>query len=523
MASPPFRIVSRLVERVRRRRRPDVQIALGYQDWIAREGSGPAVLHGPVISVIMPVYETPEAVLRAAIGSVTKQSFPCWELCIADDGSASPHVAEVLAEQARLDGRIRLVQLPGNAGIAAATNAALALAAGAFVALLDHDDELAPGALARVAAELAAYPDADIVFSDEDQLVDGIRRQPYFKPGWNPDLMLSQNLISHLGVYRRSLVERIGGMRAGFDGSQDYDFALRAAFATDSSRIRHVPEILYHWRQHQQSFSAQRLSACQAAARKALAECMAGTAEVTVNAELPQWSRIVYPVPEPLKLVSIIVPEGGEAPADPAYRVVEILHDATSAQGAVLVFLAAGLVSSSGAWLHELVGQALRPDIGCVGGRLDRPDGRIFQAGYTLHPERVAQSLRPGSDHHDPGYFGHFLLARSISAVSLDCLAVRRDVFIQAGGWNAEAGAYADVDLCLRVAETGLRCVWTPHARLRYRTLPGEKPDPDGARFMRSRWGQMLVNDPYSNPNLMIRNNNLALAENTSRPAEKAL
>ncbi len=506
MSSPLFRFG----ERLRRRLRPEVRISRGYAAWLSREDRSPGPAHGPRISVLLPVHDTDEIFLREAIGSVLAQTYEDWELCIADDDSQAPHVAAVLADMASWDGRVRLHRLPVNAGIAAATNAAFALATGDYIALLDHDDVLAPHALSQIAATLAEHPDAAIVFSDEDQLVEGRRCRPYFKPGWNPDLMLSQNLVSHLGVYSKKLLDRIGGMRAGFDGSQDYDLALRATEAVPPAQIRHIPKVLYHWRQHPHSFSAQREDACRQAARRALADRIGDQAQVRANPDIPQWSCVVYAMPEPPPLVSMILPQGTPPFSD--YTDQEHVTDIARAQGGVLLFLAPGLQPMRRDWLHELVRQASRPDIGAAGPRIDGPNGRIREAGLSLDPDEITQSLAPGSDHGDPGYLGHFLLTRNVSALSGACLAIRRDVFDAAGGWDAAAKSYWHVDLCLRLSRQNLRCIWTPHARLRTRTLSAVGPDPDGARFMRARWGKTLAADPYKNPNLVIRHKTLFVA-----------
>ncbi len=463
----------------------------------------------------MPVFDTPPDLLAQAIASVRRQTYRCWELCIADDASPAPH-GQALRAQAAEDRRIRTTRLPANAGIAAATNAALAMAQGAFVALLDHDDELAPHALARVAAEIAAFPDAELIFSDEDKRVGGRRCAPYFKPGWNADLMLGQNLVSHLGVYRRARLLDLGGLRAGFEGSQDYDLALRVADACGPSRIRHIPEILYHWRQLPGSFSATRAEPARQAARQAIAERQDETASVQPDPVLPQWNRVVHGLPDPPPLVSIIA--GGEGPVatDPSYDAVEVLRGdparaAAAARGEVLLLLSPGLRPAGAGWLREMVSQAWRPGVGAVGGRLDRPDGRILQSGLVLDPARIATTLRPRSDLDDPGYVGNFRLARTVSAVSRDCLAIRRALYLSAGGLDPRCGPYADVDLCLRLAVGGLRCVWTPYARLGYIVTHPVRADRHAARLMRARWGNVLARDPYLNPNLVVRHGNLAL------------
>ncbi len=203
----------------------------------------------PLISIVVPVYNTEEKYLREMIESVSQQLYPNWELCIADDASTKPHVREVLEQYGLEDPRIKVVYRQDNGHISAASNSALEIATGEFVALLDHDDVLAPHALYMVAHAINEHPDADVLFSDEDKLDDaGCRCDPYFKPDWNAELFYCQNFVNHLGVYRTSLLRAIGGFRAGFEGSQDYDLTLRATAAT-SGPIVHIPHVLYHWRQ----------------------------------------------------------------------------------------------------------------------------------------------------------------------------------------------------------------------------------------------------------------------------------
>jgi len=503
-----------LRRRLAARHRPEAVINRAYAAWVRGEPRGPTASDGPCISVLLPVYNPPAPFLRAAILSASRQTYKNWEVCIVDDASPSPSIAILIADFAVQDGRIRHVRLPENNGVAAATNAALAMARGEFVALLDHDDELPPHALARIAAELAAHPDADIVFSDEDKLIHGRRRAPYFKPGWNPDLLLAQNLVSHLGVYRRTVLEELGGLRADFTGSQDYDLALRATAGRPAGRIRHIPEVLYHWRQHEQSISSRRAPQCEAAARGALAARLAGSARVEANPDVPQWARVVYQVPDHPPLVTLVLPPGAPPPAQAGYDRIETCGgDLSKATGDVLVFLGRIMQPVRPGWLRELVSQALRPEIGCAGARLEGPDGRIVQAGLTLHPSQIVQTLSPPSDPADPGYLGQFVLSRTVSAVAQTGMAIRRATFNELGGFDSRAGAYADVDLCLRLAERGLRCVWAPHARLRYTVLPRRRADPAGMRYMRERWGAALARDPYANPNLVIRDGTLALAK----------
>ncbi len=500
-------IVGTWRKRQKRRLRPDVQVTRGYAKFLRNEPRGPLAIEGPRISVILPVYDTPPAFLRAAINAVKNQTYRNWELCIADDASPTPYLAHLVADLAGTERRIKRLRLAKNQGIAIATNEALTLATGDYVTFLDHDDVLPPYALARVAAELTAFPDTDLLFTDEDQLVNGKRAHPYFKPGWNPDLFHAHNLVSHLGVYRHSIVKQLGGMRREFAGSQDYDLALRVAAATTADRIRHIPEILYHWRQHASSFSSRRAIQCHNAARAAVAAAVATQAIAESNPDLPQYIRVIYPLPRPPPQISLIMPQGA-APypgADPWHG------NPAEAPGEILIFLPAGTTPARPGWLAELVGHALRPDIGCAGPLLLRPDGAVAHSGYVLDPNLVAQTLSPGSDPEDPGYFGHFWLCRTVSAVAREGLTIRRGLFTELGGFDPRAGAHADIDLCLRAAERGLRTVFAPYARLTCTTSVQLPVDQPGRAYMRQRWLPNLSHDPYLNPNLMLRDGNLSI------------
>ena len=208
-----------------------------------------AMPHRPKLSIVMPTYNTPIKWLKRAIESVEEQLYPDWEFCIADDCSPDPEVAEVLKKAAARNPKIKFVVRETNGHISRASNSALELATGEFIVLLDHDDELPDHALYMVAEEINRYPDADIIYSDEDKIDEqGQRSSPYFKCQYNPDLFLGQNMISHLGVYRTELIRKIGGFRPEFDGSQDYDLALRAIDNSSPEKVRHIPHVLYHWR-----------------------------------------------------------------------------------------------------------------------------------------------------------------------------------------------------------------------------------------------------------------------------------
>ncbi len=284
----------------------------------------------PLISVLMPVFDPSPEHLQAAIHSVRDQYYPWWELCIGDDASTKPVVAEILRREAAGDHRIKLVRRERNGHISAASNSALRLATGPFIALLDHDDVLPPHALYEVAVRIAAQPDVNILYSDEDRVDnEGRRSHPYFKPDWNPDLIRGQNLISHLGVYRRTLVEHVGGFRTGFEGSQDHDLALRIVAETRPEHIAHIPKILYHWRQgaSDQTFSEAAYERCIVNSRRAVHEFVTQDqpeAKVAPAPVVPSWTRVIYSVPQPAPLVSVVM-SGNTATDDVLFGCIDRL------------------------------------------------------------------------------------------------------------------------------------------------------------------------------------------------------
>ena len=522
----------------------------------------------PLISVVMPVYETPEWALREAIDSVRDQLYQNWELCIADDASKSPHVFEVLRQAAAQDARIKWIRRETNGHISAASNSALSLAAGEFVALMDHDDLLPQHALYEVVVALNKDRMLDIIYSDEDQIDrKGRRSQPYFKTDWNIDLLLGHNMISHLGVYRRTLLERIGGFREGFEGSQDYDLALRSADATVPHRICHIPSVLYHWRRDYgaASFSEQRLTECSDAALRAISDHLNRRHEkgdVISHPALPQWSRVIRPVPRPAPLVSLIVPTrdrvdllgmciAGLLERTDYPRIEILIVDHTSELSETFAFFEKLLLDSrvrvlpfNGAfnysainnmavaeakgsivglinndvdvinsdWLSEMVSLAIMNDVGAVGAKLIYPNDRVQHGGIVLGVGGVANHFNYSLPRWATGYFGRNLLTSSVSAVTGACLAVRKSVFEEVGGLNEEdlAVAFNDVDFCLKLRRKGYRNIWTPHAELYHHESASRGTDDtpeQSARFKReseymlATWGPELEHDPFYNDN----------------------
>ncbi len=476
----------------------------------------------PLISVVMPVYNTPEALLAKAIESVLGQLYPRWELCIADDASTEPHVRAVLERFAAKDARIRVSYRPSNGHICEATNTALGMATGDFTALFDHDDVLAPTALYEVAAEIESHPDAQLIYTDEDKIdMEDRRFDPYFKPDWNPDLNYGQNYTSHLSVYRTELIRAVGGFRKGFEGSQDWDLVLRCIERIPASAIRHIPKLLYHWRAAPGSTALQlaEKSYPVEAARMALEDHfsrMGGKVELAPVAG-DHW-RVRFPVPSPAPLVSLIIPtrnavkllrqavksvlENTDYPNfeilivdnasddpgtvayfgelarrnDPRVRVLPYPEPfnysainnfaVRESQGEIVGLLNNDVEAINRDWLSEMVSQASRPGIGAVGAMLYYPLNTVQHAGVILGLGGVAGHPFKEFPRGDQGQKNRLRLVQNYSAVTAACLVIRKDRFTEVGGLNERdlPVAFNDVDLCCKLIRAGYRNLWTPHA-----------------------------------------------------------
>jgi hypothetical protein len=282
----------------------------------------------PVVSVIMPIGTTSEAALRESFNSVTTQLYPYWELCIAVDAVTQPFLSRVCGDSIAQDQRTKVTQSNDAEGVASAITAALSLATGEFVAFLKAGDILPEHALYQVAFELGRNERTDIVYTDHDQIApDGKRSSPWFKAGWDPDPLLAQDYISNLVVYRRTLVEEIGSLRPGFEGAEFHDLALRAAAGTTSDRIRHVPAILYHRRDENKAIhSESALPALRAlaASHRAVRDHLdsRGDTEALLRPvpQIPSAIRVIWPLPSPEPLVSVIIPTHDRAKSAGAKR-----------------------------------------------------------------------------------------------------------------------------------------------------------------------------------------------------------
>jgi len=529
----------------------------------------------PVISVIMPVFNPPEGFLREAIESVLDQVYPYWELCIADDCSTNSYVRPILEEYARKDARIKVLWRKENGHISVASNSALEIATGEFVALLDHDDLLSQDALYEVALLLNRYLHADIIYSDEDKIQDdGKLKDPFFKPDWCPDSFLSRMYTAHLGTYRRSLVSEIGGFRVGYEGSQDYDLVLRLTEKTDN--IFHIPKILYHWRSHAASTASNLDSKSYAtdAAQKALLDALHRRGESSARViPVPCGHHLVrYEIKE-FKKVSIIIPTKNlgnildnclqsvfTKTQYPNYEVVLIDNGSTEAktqeviqnwqtrepdrfsselldipfnfskinnyavercQGEYLLFLNNDTEVVTPDWLEAMVEQAQRACIGAVGAMLLYPDNTVQHAGVIGGIGGVAGHSHKYYTRDSPGYFGQIQTINNYSAVTAACLMCRRNVFEEVGGFEEELTiAFNDIDFCFKIVEKGYRNIYLPHVVLYHYesksrgyedTVEKQTRFSKEIKYMQSKWQKIIQYDPCYSLNLTNKTEDFSL------------
>lgn len=560
----------------------------GYDEWVRRydtinaqdqpllERRVQRLASTPLVSVLVPVYDTPEPWLRRCLDSVLVQAYPHWELCIADDASRSERVREILREYEGRDARVRVAYRASNGHISEASNTALAMARGEYIGLLDHDDELRPHALLEMVEAINARPALEFIYSDEDKIDEqGRRFQPNFKPDWNPDLLLSQNYICHFTVMRTALARAMGGFRKGFEGSQDHDLFLRCTRGLSADRIYHVAKILYHWRAVAGSTALERAAkdyASTAGARAVAAYVHRVAPGATVD-ELPHGHyRVRWPLPHPAPKVSIIVPTRDRVELLRAciesvtgltsytnYEIVVVNNRSTDSEaldylaalrkierirvldydapfnysainnwaasccdGELICLLNNDIEVFSGDWLEEMAAQAMRPEVGAVGAMLYYPDNTIQHAGVILGLGGIANHAYVGRPAGDPGYCARAWAAQNLSAVTAACLVVRREVFDAVSGLDERLQvAFNDIDFCLRVREAGYRNLWTPFARLNHHESASRGSDADPVKrerflgevqVMEERWGALLEADPAYNPNLSLDGTGFELA-----------
>jgi O-antigen biosynthesis protein len=516
-------------------------------------------------SILTPVFDTPADVLAAMLKSVRAQRFGDWELCLVDDCSTEPHVREMLEQAQREDPRIRLSTRESNGGIVAASNDALAMATGEFVALLDHDDALHPDALAHVHEALAASPEADCVYTDEDKIDRaGHHTSPFFKPDWSPERMRTQMYTCHLSVLRRSLVEEVGGFDPEFEGSQDWDLVLRA---TERARqVLHVPKVLYHWRTLETSTAGDGEAkpwAFEAGTRAIQAHCE----RIGLPAEAErdeQWPGVyhLHPQLERQPLVSIVIPTAGQSrevryepvvlishcvrsilatstyenyeivvvhdtSTDPdtlaelrqiggaRLRLVEysepfnfsakINHGAVRSRGEHLLLLNDDMEVVTPDWIERMVMYSEMPGMGAVGARLLLEDGRLQHAGILFENGGYPGHLYHGFSGEFNGYSNNVLVAQNYLAVTGACMMTSRAIFEELGGFSTTFPInYNDMDYCLKLRASGRRVVYDPDTVLYHFESSSRSTEVEDWEKdqLRTRWLPLTAVDPSTNPHL---------------------
>lgn len=516
----------------------------------------------PTFSIIMPVYNVEAKWLEKAIESVRQQIYPDWELCIADDASTQPHIRPLLDEYSKLDPRIKVVFREENGHISAASNSALELATGEYIALLDNDDELTIDALFENAKLINSHPEADFIYSDEDKIdMQGTLSGPFFKPDWSPDYFHSTMYTCHLGVYRTKLIQEINGFRSEYDGAQDYDLVLRVVEKTQN--IYHIPRILYHWRMIPSSAAsgAQAKPWAYKAGWKALESMLerspySGFVEREISPGTYQVRRKIVGNP----LISIIIPSAGktkqnaqgeicvlencirsieslssyknfeiivvdgydipsstldliESPRLNIIRCSEVFNFAArinqgvaQAQGKFLLLLNDDTEVITPDWIESMLEFAQQTEIGAVGAKLLFPNGNIQHVGVAIVEGNAGHVFYNFPGNH-PGYYNSNLVNFNYLAVTGACLMMRRELFDDLGGFDEEFPLnYNDVDLCLKAHQAGYRNVVTPFAQLiHYESVSrGKGVQPGEWKKLNYKWEQYLNHlghDPYYNPN----------------------
>lgn len=543
-----------------------------FQCWIEEQESNPEELlsqqrsakslNGPLFSIVVPVHQTDHLLLQACLKSVLLQTYERWELCIAITPGGDRRNLDAVQRLVRRDERVKVVELKENRGISANTNAALTLATGEFIVLLDHDDELAPFALFEVADRVQMRPDADVLYSDHDYLdaEHGLRTNPLFKPDWSPEIMFSANYITHLTVLRRSFLEAIGPFDVAIDGAQDWDLFLRAAERT--SRIEHIPKILYHWRMHAGSTARNDSAKDYVANAQLLAigrhmerlgmdadpEVMPdGLLHVRFRRPPEGMVSIIIPTKDRVDLLSrcistllkdtrhenfeiLILDNGSREIATKEYfrslagdkRIRILWHPgpfnysavnnraAREAKGDFLLFLNNDVEIIRPGWLTELTSWANYAPVGIVGAKLLRANGEIQHAGVVLgmsgfadHPFADQPALTFGIA-GSTGWYRNFL------AVTGACMMMRREVFDELGGFDERFTLCgSDVEICLRAHQQGYRVVFNPFAELIHheqKTRGCDVPREDYFESFKCYRHWLVAGDPYWSPNLSLWN-----------------
>ena len=510
----------------------------------------------PLMTILMPVYNTDPEALKKSIESVLCQAYKKWELCIVDDASTRFYVRPILENYASKEPRVRLRFSGANQGIAATINKAAKMASGDYLGVLDHDDELDPLTLFEYVKTINEHPDADCIYCDEDKINEqGKYCDPWFKSEWNPDLALSFNYVMHFAVYRRSLFNKVGGFRKDYEGSQDYDLLLRVSEKTD--KICHIPKILYHWRMGKGSIATgpeskphvfvSGIAAVKDALRRRGVDAIVEDAPDSWKGVYRVKRRIIKPLLCSILVVSYgnrvalarllnsvfsKVPEGNREILVCMHSSLDIDRDEFSkeykgeiksvvfeglnsvpgalskgvqqASGDVLFFLDETMELVSSESYFGLLEHVQREEVGAVGGKVYYANGLIEHAGIILGPFGLLGYAHRAT-HDSFGYVGLKIMISNYCAVMGLGMMTRKKLITDVGGFDKELErAYWDVDYCLKLKKQGYLMTYTPYAKFRHhisvKAIHEMVVEPEAAIF-KSRWQHIIDGDPYFNPN----------------------
>ncbi|MGI6153498.1 MAG: glycosyltransferase family 2 protein [Christensenellaceae bacterium] len=523
-----------------------------------------AFAYAPKISIVVPLYNTPDSFFREMVGSVLAQTYPNWELLLADGSTEQNELAKIASEYT--DSRIKYRKLAENKGISGNSNAAIEMASGEYVALLDHDDTIEPHALYEYVRLLNEDRDYEFIYSDEDKITeDGSRRfDPFFKPDFSPNMLYAFNYITHFTLIKKTLLDEVGYFDDQYNGAQDYDLFLRAT--EKAKKVGHISDILYHWRVSDAStaYSSGAKEYTIAAGRAAI-DASIKRRGLHAHVELgllPNYYNVVYGLPQPQPKISIIIPNKDEKDtlkkcidsilgktAYDNYEIIIIENNSTKesifayyrqleknarirvikwehafnfaalnnfaakeAKGELLLFMNNDMSVINANWLEQMAMHALRPEIGAVGAKLYYPDDTLQHAGIVLRIGGVAGHSHKGSGRDEAGAFNRLQIVHDVSAVTAACLMTRKSVFDKVGGFDEQfVVALNDVDLCLKIRAAGYSIVFTPYAELYHyesKTRGYEESPEKKARFEGERqkwfakWLDKYPVDPFYNKNL---------------------
>lgn len=529
----------------------------------------------PLISVVVPAYQTPEAFLRQLILCMQAQSYQNWELVIGNASPDDEKMQSVILEYAKEDSRIQEVKIRKNLGIAENTNAALAAAKGEYVGFMDHDDLLEPDTLFEIARRIEKEPKLDVLYTDEDKVTTDLSEyfKPNLKPEFNLDLLRSNNYICHFFVVKKEIIQKVGGFRPEYNGAQDYDFIFRCT--EQAKKIEHIPRVLYHWRTHSASTADNPISKLYAyeAGKKAIEgnlQRMGEQGTVTMRSDYGFYD-VDYKL-QGTPLVSILIPNKDQSDTlrtciasiqkkctYPAYEILVIennsIEEATfsyykelesqgirvlhypkagfnysainnfgvkEAKGEYLLFLNNDMEVITPDFMEKMVSNLQRPQVGAVGAKLYYPDNTVQHAGIIIGIGGIAGHAFLGLARGRSGYLHKASLQMNVSAVTAACMMTKKEVFEKIGGFEEELSvAFNDVDLCLRIGKAGYKIVYNPHVELYHYESKSRGAEDDEKKvrrfqseieFMRSRWiGLLKAGDPCYNPNLTLASWNYGL------------